>query len=118
MFTIEDDETLADDALVCRGGSCAARAFQQGSGVTLDAAGNLQNVSVTASVTRTLQELTVSMPHRAIGTTTVGDVRRAGGDVVPHARGPNNPYHCLLYGIIPEQAESLFAPTVPNPNRP
>lgn len=118
MFTLGADESLADDAMVCRGGSCTARAFQQGSGVSLDAAGNLRNVSVNASETRTLQELTESMPHRAIGKTTVGAVRRVGGDVVPDARGPNNPDHCLLHGITPAQAECLFAPTVPNPNRP
>ena len=113
-----DDDRLPDDVLVCRGGSCSAKAFQQGSGVTIDAAENLQNVSVNASPARTLAELTTSLPHRDIGTTTVGAVRRAGGEVVSDARGPNNPWHCLPHGITPAQAESLFAPTVPNPNRP
>jgi hypothetical protein len=45
----DDDGRLADDVLVCRGGACMAHAFQHGSGVTLDAAGKLRNVSATAA---------------------------------------------------------------------
>lgn len=120
MFEIsgdEDDGRLADDVLVCRGGACLVQAFRNGSGVTLDSAGSLQNVSVTAASGRTLAELSAFLPHRDVGRTTVGAIRQAGGTVVPDGRGPKNPFHCLIHGISPAQAETLFTPTVPNPNR-
>jgi hypothetical protein len=52
----------------------------------------------------------------SLGVTTVGDVRRLGGDVVPDPT-PKNPDHCLMCGITPAQAERLFTPVVPNPNQ-
>ena len=90
---------LPDNALMCRGGTCTAycgtaERFAQGSGVTIDAASN-----------------------KKVGVSTVGNVRSAGGDVVPRPTS-DNPFHCELYGITPEQAEQLFTPTVQNPNIP
>ena len=51
-----------------------------------------------------------------VGVSTVGDVRAAGGNVVrsPNARNPN---HATLSGVSPKEAERLFTPTIPNPNR-
>jgi hypothetical protein len=51
-----------------------------------------------------------------VGVTTVGKVRALGGDVVPSPR-KRNPNHATLGGLTPEQASSLFRPTVKNPNR-
>ena len=122
MFNIDaneiDDGSLDDAVLVCRGGSCLVKAFQNGIGVTLDADGKLQNVSVTAAPGRTLADLITTLRHSSVGSTTVGDNRGAGGDVIPDAKGPINPFHCLIQGTTPIQAETLFTPTVPNPNRP
>ena len=122
MFNIDanekDDGSLDDAVLVCRGGSCLVKAFQNGSGVTLDADGKLQNVSVTAAPGRTLAELSATIRHTRVGSTTVGDIREAGGVVIPDAKGPINPFHCLIHGITLIQAETLFTPTVHNPNRP
>ncbi len=39
--------------------------------------------------------------------TTVGDVRAAGGDVFPD-REPDNPYHALMFGLTPFEAERVF----------
>jgi RHS repeat-associated protein len=106
---------LPDDALVCRGGTCTAERFENGSGVTIDANGNLQGVSVESAAGVPLQELTRSIPHPKVGVTTVGDVRAAGGDVFTSAG--RSPYHCTLCGITPAQAQQLFTPPVPNPNK-
>jgi RHS repeat-associated protein len=106
---------LADSALVCRGGTCTAERFAQGKGVTTDAAGNLDGVSVNSANGKSLEELTTSIPNKQVGRTTVGDVRKAGGDVVPSPTA-NNPDHCTMCGISKEEAERLFNPTVSNPN--
>jgi hypothetical protein len=47
--------------------------------------------------------------------TTVGKVRAAGGDMT---RTPTkkNPNHATRGGLTPEQASSLFRPTIKNPN--
>ena len=50
-----------------------------------------------------------------VGVTTVGKVRALGGEVVP-APTQKNPNHATLGGLTPEQASSLFRPTVRNPN--
>ena len=65
--------------------------FIQGSGVTADADGRLQEVSVNSAAGRSVEELTApdprtgypGVPHNQVGVTTVGEVRVAGGDVVP-----------------------------------
>lgn len=84
--------------------------------MSVDTAGRLQGVSVNSAPGKTVEQLTVGIPNKQVGVSTVGDVRRAGGDVVSSpTRG--NPDHCTLCGITPKQAEELFTPTVPNPNR-
>ena len=108
---------LPDDALVCRGGTCTAERFKAGSGVTQDAAGRLEGVSVNSAPGASVAELTQTIPNRQVGVTTVGQVRAAGGDVVPSGR-PGNPAHATMSGITPQQAERLFTPTVRNPNVP
>jgi hypothetical protein len=106
---------LADETLVVRGGTCKAEQFANGSGVTIDGAGKLQGVSVNSAPGRTLEELTTTIKMAEVGTSTVGEVRAAGGNVVPKPT-PNNPSHCELCGITPKKAETLFTPTVRNPN--
>ena len=107
---------LSGDALVCRGGTCTAGRFSGGTGVTLDANGQLQGVSVNSAENASVQELSAGIPNNQVGVSTVGDVRALGGDVVSSPTS-NNPFHATLSGITPDQAEQLFTPTVPNPNR-
>jgi hypothetical protein len=107
---------LPDSALVCRGGLCTADRFAGGSGVKLDAAGKMSGASVNSAAEKTLKDLSATIPNPKLGVTTVGDVRGAGGDVVPNPT-INNPYHCEMCRITPQQAEKLFTPVVPNPNR-
>lgn len=115
---------LPDDAVVVRGGLNRSDDFAQGSGVTLDATGKLDNVSVNAVAGLSLADLTKSnlqtgypgVPHRQVGVTTVGMIRAAGGEVVPKPTR-RNPYHAVLKGLTPDQAARLFRPTVPNPSR-
>ncbi|WP_198086381.1 RHS repeat-associated core domain-containing protein [Variovorax sp. E3] len=107
---------LPDSAYVCRGGLCTADRFAGGSGVTIDSAGKMCRASVNSAAGKSVQELSTGIPNPKMGVTTVGDVRRLGGDVVPDPT-PKNPDHCLMCGITPAQAERLFAPVVPNPNR-
>ncbi|KGQ20184.1 YD repeat protein [Lysobacter dokdonensis DS-58] len=110
----EAAERLPDAATVCRGGTCTAATFSNGTGVTLDSQGKLQNVSVTSSATGDVPVLSATIKHGKVGSTTVGDVRAAGGDVVPTPRA-HNVDHCTLCGITAEQAEALFK-VAPNPN--
>ncbi|WP_082576521.1 RHS repeat-associated core domain-containing protein [Lysobacter sp. Root604] len=110
-------ERLPDSTLVCRGGACTADRFRNGSGVTIDGNGNLQGVSVNSAPGKSVAELSEGIPNGQVGVTTVGDIRKAGGDVVPSPRGARNPDHCTMCGITPEKAEELFTPTVRNPNR-
>lgn len=107
---------LPDSANVCRGGTCTAQRFEGGTGVSLDAAGRLQNVSVNSAPGMSVEELAVGVRNSQVGSTTVGAIRQAGGDVVPSPT-PGNAAHCTLCGITPAQAETLFTPTTPNPQR-
>ena len=113
-------QRLPDSALVCRGGTCSTNQFKNAKGATLDASGKLEGVSVNSGADASLLDLTRSLPHNQVGVTTVGDVRKIGGDVLPSPRlnGSNpNPFHSTLQGVTPQQAEQLFKPTVPNPSR-
>lgn len=114
---------LPDEALVVRGGQNLPENFIQASGAVL-ADGKLQGVSVNSSADSALAQLTASdprtgypgIPHNRVGVTTVGAVRAGGGEVTPSpSRG--NRYHATLSGLTPEQASTLFRPTVKNPGR-
>ena len=72
-------------------------------------------VSVECAVELSVAELAAAIPHGQIGMTTVGAVRRAGGDVVRTAG--RSPYHATLTGLTPEQASRLLTPVIPNPAR-
>jgi len=64
-----------------------------------------------------VEELTKTFPNKQVGVTTIEQVEALGGRVTPSPT-PNIPLHSTLSGITPEQAERLFAPTIPNPNVP
>ncbi|MBI3302424.1 MAG: flavoredoxin [Deltaproteobacteria bacterium] len=104
--------SLPDEALVIRGGQNLPASFIQGSGVTVDAGGKIQGVSVNCAPGLSVQELTApglqtgypGIPHNQVGVTTVGAIRAAG-------------YYATLSGLTPEQASNLFRLTVKNPNK-
>lgn len=108
---------LADEALVVRGGLNQAENFVNGTGVTVDAAGNLQGVSVNSANGASVKELSQGIKNGEVGVSTVRDVRAAGGDVKPSPT-VNNPNHCTMCGITPQKAQELFTPTVKNPSKP
>jgi hypothetical protein len=116
--------SLPNDAVVVRGGQNLPESFARGSGVTVDAGGKVQGVSVNAAVGISLRELVApnaqtgypGIPHSQVGVTTVGQIRALGGEVAPSPRKKNR-NHATLTGLTPEQASSLFQPTIKNPNR-
>jgi hypothetical protein len=115
--------SLPDEALVVRGGQNLPANFAQGSGVTVDAGGQIEGVAVNAAPNVSAQELTApnphtgypGIPHHQGSVTTGGAIPAAGGDVVPSPTR-TTPYHATLSGLTPEQASQLFRPTMTKPN--
>lgn len=64
--------------------------------------------------TCSVSELSKSLPHAKIGTTTAGEIRKAGGDVI--RTSGNSPYHATVTGLGPEKASGLLTPVINNPN--
>lgn len=87
-----------------------------GSGVTLDQNGHLQGVSVQSFPNTSIEQLSRRkwMPNNMIGISTVQAIEGQGGYVTP-APTANNPYHAILGGVTPQQAQLLF-PLERNPN--
>ncbi len=100
---------IADDAIVVRGGQNRAQDIQRGIGTHPS---GISGVSV-ESAEGTITELSRAIPHKQIGVTTVGKVRKVGGDVV--RTSGRSPYHATLTGLIPEEASKLLTPTILNP---
>lgn len=117
-------DEIPDDALVVRGGQNLAENFAKGSGVQSGLAGKLEGVSVNAAPNLSVEDLAASnlqtgypgILNNQLGVTTVGEIRKAGGNVVASPTGTNS-NHAILSGITPQQASALFCPTVPNPHR-
>ncbi len=114
MDNITIVEGISSGSPTIRGGACKAGNFEKGSGVTLDANGKLNNVSVNSKSGLTVEELSKGIPHPKVGATTAGQIRQAGGDVIASPTS-GNPNHATLHGITPQQAEDIFNPTIPNP---
>ncbi len=109
-------KVLKNSDLVVRGGTNTADRFTNGSGVTTNANGTLNGVSVNSAPGASVEQLSAGIPNGQVGVSTVGDVRAAGGDVVPSG-ATNNPNHCTMCGVTATQAEELFTPTIPNPDK-
>jgi hypothetical protein len=99
-----------------RGGTNTADRFAGASGAVRAANGTMSGVSVNSAPNKTAAELSATVPHPQIGVTTVGNIRAQGGDVVS-APTKSNPDHCSMCGLTPQQAESLFTPTIRNPHK-
>jgi hypothetical protein len=106
---------IPDSAYVCRGGTCQASQFTNGSGVVVQPDGTLSDVSVTSAGGQSVETLSSVYPNKTIGVTTAGAVRQAGGSIVPSPNIPNSPYHATIDGLTGEQLQDLFI-TRSNPN--
>ena len=115
-LSLDGGGALSDDAIAARGGLNNPENFTNGSGVTTDANGLLNGVSVNSANGASLGDLSQGIPNGQVGSTTVGAIRDAGGDVVP-APTDANPNHAIMSGIDANTASGLFQPTVPNPSR-
>lgn len=73
----------------------------------------ITGISVECAIGISISELAVAIPHGQLGITTVGEVRREGGDVI-HTSG-RSPNHATLTGLTPAQISQLFTPTILNP---
>jgi hypothetical protein len=106
--------SLADDAIVVRGGLNTADRISSGTGVWTDSSGLVHDVSVNSANGVSLPDLAAGIKNNQIGVTTVGDIRAAGGSVKPDPI-PGNPYHCLVSGISAAALSGLLQPPIANP---
>jgi hypothetical protein len=101
---------------VVRDGINTADRFINGSGVTIDAQGNLQGVSVQTFPNTSVQQVSQRqyLPYNQIGVNILNPVNAAGAAVIPfsYAEQSLSRYNG---GISPQTSESLFTPANPNP---
>lgn len=109
-------QTPAGSSIVCRGGTCLADNFANGSGITQNANGTLNGVSVQSSNSGTVQTLSLPFKNGQVGVTTVSEIEAAGGKVVYDGTS-NNPNHATISGLTAQQLQSLFTPTIKNPTK-
>jgi len=105
-------EKIPDEAVVVRGGKNLPADIVRGTGTHPS---GVTGVSVECALGISVAELAATIPHGLVGVTTVGDVRKAGGDVI-RTTG-RSPYHATLTGLAVEQVSHLLTPTIPNPAR-
>jgi hypothetical protein len=104
-------DPLPDDALVVRGGMNTPEQIRRG--YRMHPSG-VPGVSVHSAPGLGVPELAVGIPNGQVGVTTVGEVRAAGGDVIPTSG--RSPHHATLTGLTPEEISDLLTPTIPNPS--
>jgi hypothetical protein len=101
---------IPDEAIVMRGGRNRSEDIQRGIGTHPS---GITGISVECAEGVTIAELAAAIPHGQLGITTVGEVRREGGDVIyTSGRSPN---HATLTGLTPLQISQLLTPTILNP---
>lgn len=105
-------EQIPDEAIVVRGGRNRPEDIQRGIGTHPS---GVTGISVECAVGSTIEELTTTIPHRQVGATTVGEIRKAGGEVI--RTSGRSSYHATLTGLTPQQISKLLNPTIPNPAR-
>jgi hypothetical protein len=105
-------EKIPDEAVVVRGGKNLPADIVRGTGTHPS---GVTGVSVECALGVRVAELATAIPHGLVGMTTVGTVRKAGGDVI-RTTG-RSPYHATLTGLTAEQVSRLLTPTIPNPAR-
>ena len=101
---------LDENDIVVRGGT---KPLSEGSGVTKND-GRLSGISVNVSTGQTKEELSSTLPHGQIATTTRGQIEATGATIVPDPSNAN-PYHALINNIPEKVAEELFSKKEKNP---
>ena len=104
-------EKIPDEALLVRGGRNRPEDIQMGIGTHPS---GITGISIQCEVGLAIEELVKVIPHGQIGVTKVGEVRKAGGDVI---RTSGRGYHATLTGLTPEQISNLLTPTIPKPKQ-
>lgn len=102
---------LLDNATVVRGGLNTPKSIEAGTGTHLEGVTGVSLERGTCSV----KDLAKPLPHNQIGVTTVGDVRKAGGDVIKTTGKSEN--HATLTDLSLERASQLLNPPIKNPNK-
>lgn len=105
-------ERIPDEAIVVRGGRNRPEDIQRGTGTHPS---GVTGISVECAVGLTVEELGATIPHGQVGSTVVGEVRKAGGEII--RTSGRSPYHATLTGLAPQQISNLLNPTFPNPAR-
>lgn len=105
-------EKIPDEAVVVRGGKNLPADIVRGTGTHPS---GVTGVSIECALGVSIAGLAASIPHGLVGVTTVGEVRKAGGDVI-RTTG-RSPYHATLTGLTAEQVSGLLTPTIPDPTR-
>lgn len=108
----ESAQKIPDEALVVRGGRNRPEDIRRGMGTHPC---GVTGISVECALGLSVKELAINIPHRQVGVTTVGEVRKTEGDVI--RTSGRSPHHATLSGLIPEQISNLLTPTYPNPAR-
>jgi hypothetical protein len=105
-------ERIPDEAIVGRGGRNRPEDIQRGIGTHPSA---VTGISVECALGLSVAEMAATIPHCQVGVVMVGEVRKAGGDVIrTSGRSPN---HATLTGLTPTQISSLLTPTILNPSK-
>jgi hypothetical protein len=105
-------DKISDEALIVRGGKNRSEDILRGIGTHPS---GVTGISVESGVGLSVEELALMIPHSQVGVTTVGIVRKSGGDVIrTSGRSPN---HATLTGLTPEKISKLLTPTIPNLSR-
>ncbi len=107
----EGSGSLPGDTHVVRGDKNTAQTLRANLATHPEA--GVMGVSVESAAQRSVEELSRTLPHRKIGTTTVREVRAAGGDVEP-TKG-RSPHHATMTGLSVKEMSELLQPPIPNP---
>ncbi|MBE9018420.1 flavoredoxin [Chroococcidiopsis sp. CCALA 051] len=105
-------ENIPDEAIVVRGGRNRPEDIQRGIGTHPS---GVTGISVECRVGLSVAELAAIIPHRQVGITSVGEVRKLGGDVIRTSGRSTN--HATLTGLTPKEISNLLTPTIPNPSQ-
>lgn len=103
---------IPSNALVVRGGKNRPEDIRRGIGTHPS---GVTGVSVECAPGLSVAELAKLISHGQVGVTTVGEVRKAGGNVI--RTSGRSPHHATLTGLTPVAASNLLTPTLANPAR-
>ena len=108
-------QDIDDDTELVRGGA-GGKPFSEGTGVTTNPDGTLDGVSSAGEKGSSTEETTKKgrIRHGKIRTTTVGEIKELGGEVIPDGGSDGN--HCTINGCTEEQLGEAFGEPQPNPN--